>query len=228
MKLIREDRRATVHRLHPRVVNNVRPPSDPPPGNPDGHAPIMASSGTQPDSHRWRESKRHGSAKATLSLGNVSTSHLPDDERIVSFHNSSMSSDSSTFSTDRPFTPTPQPMVTPNTLPLQFDSKPAQASNSHIVGYGPHERSLVDSSAGSGFEATCPNEGCYQCSEHTIHPDLTQNQQYAGVNSEQQGYLGSDGLLHLVYSAPIRETGQPPPVQGHNYPYPNNTPYSYS
>ena len=226
MKLICEARQTDVQ-LRPRASDNTRPPSDSTPGYTDCRAlPFMPSSHGRPDGDRWRESSRQGSARATSSPGAVSTSQLPDEEPIVPFHDSSMSSQSSALSTDRPYTPTAQPINTPHSLPFQFDSKLTQVSDTHISDHEPPGRPIP--SVGSSIEATCPNGGCYQCVEHPVHPNPAQHQQYSGVESRQEGYLGPDGLLHMVYSAPVHGTGQPHPTQGHNYPYPSNTPYSYS
>lgn len=224
MKLIREDRQTAIHRLRDRVANKTPQPSDPPPEDTDSHTPTAPSHGP-PDDRLWGESSdRQDSEKANSNPDAPPMSRPPDHERTMSFYDSSMSSESSTLFTDKPYAPTTRLVVTSPTHHSQYHSKPAQVPHDQIPYQRRPERLLADPSVGLEFETTCSNEGCYQGVE-PVYPDLTQ---HPGVDSEQQDYVGSDGLLHLVYSAPICDADQGHPPQGHNYPYPDNTPYSYS
>jgi hypothetical protein len=158
-----------------------------------------------------------------------STSQLPDEEHPSVYRSSSISSRSSAFSTDSPYTPIIQPTPTPASysLPLEFNPK-IEPTTHTIAKAGEISRRPSFTPSASVPEVASSSAPCYQYVEQPAYsPEPAPHQpQYPGVAFAQHGFVGPDGLF---YASPLRDAASlPHPAQEDSHPYPNDTRYFYS
>ena len=220
LQLIWEARQSVPLTPHVPIVHNAPPPSDSPPNNIASHPTrVMPPYPPHTSGHQWTGSDQRQSTILSSSPGIVPTTQLSDDERMMSYHDPPISSGSSEFSTESPYTPGVPPMAASYSSPLHFDSKHEQMSHVHMSTPGPPAISLVNPPGGPGYSTTFPNQYHYQHVDQTVRSNLTHQPPDTEASFDAQGYTGTD--------TPIHDTGQTPLSREPKHSY-SSAPYSYS
>lgn len=186
-----------------------------------------------PPIHYSHSSDRRGNASSAVrgyitaaSSPNAPTRcEIPDEEHPIIYRGSSMSSKSSAFSTDSPYTPVIQSTPTSYTFPLELDSKTGPSTtHAHVLGLGGETNRSPVISSSVVQEVESSSGTCHQYVEYPTYLHEPPHQlQHTEVTFSQHSVVGPDGLLYTSQDA-----ASIPVTQGDSHPYPHDTPYFYS